>query len=147
MDDLVHVFAGTPLQSNIHVLTKFMTDNHILSISLLQHDGEMVGAMAILASDSKNDLLENDIKLIQQLAGAITSTIINLESIERLSAHQLILEDVNAALSYMDLAAEKTELQEQVILSLLKVIPNMSYFMLLSYDGLSGFSPINAFKP
>ena len=125
-----------------------MTDNHILSISLLQHDGEMVGAMAILASDSKNDLLENDIKLIQQLAGAITSTIINLESIERLSAHQLILEDVNAALSYMDLAAEKTELQEQVILSLLKVIPNMSYFMLLSYDGLSGFfSPINAFKP
>ena len=139
LDDLVHVFAGTPLQSNIHVLTKFMTDNHILSISLLQHDGEMVGAMAILASDSKNDLLENDIKLIQQLAGAITSTIINLESIERLSAHQLILEDVNAALSYMDLAAEKTELQEQVILSLLKVIPNMSYFMLLSYDGLSGF--------
>ncbi|MGC6367290.1 MAG: hypothetical protein ACON35_04745 [Candidatus Marinamargulisbacteria bacterium] len=139
LEPLIQSFKGTPLQTNIDALVTFMDEHDILAVSLLQQSGEMVGVMAIRTSAKYRDILENDIYMLRQLEDGLTACIINLESMERLSSHQMILEDVNAALSFMDLSTEKTEFQEQVSMSLLKVVPTMKSFILLSYDPLSGF--------
>ena len=138
LEPLIQSFKGTPLQTNIDALVTFMDDD-ILAVSLLQQSGEMVGVMAIRTPAQYRDILENDIYMLRQLEDGLTACIINLESMERLASHQMILEDVNAALSFMDLSTEKTEFQEQVSMSLLKVVPTMKSFILLSYDPLSGF--------
>ena len=134
LEPLIQSFKGTPLQTNIDALVTFMDEHDILAVSLLQQSGEMVGVMAIRTPAQYRDILENDIYMLRQLEDGLTACIINLESMERLASHQMILEDVNAALSFMDLSTEKTEFQEQVSMSLLKVVPTMkslfSYHMI-----------------